>query len=95
MRVWDAWSGALIKELRRGVDKAEIYGVAFRPDESEVCVWSDKGTVHVFKIVTPPSTSSGSGKKGAGGKDSGEKGFVRTLTVLLPSLSLTYQLHVS
>ena len=72
VRIWDAWSGALIKELRRGVDKAEIYGVAFRPDESEVCVWSDKGTVHVFKIAAASSASSASGSKG--GKDSGEKG---------------------
>lgn len=40
-----------MRELRRGTDKAEIYGVAFRPDEREVCVWSDKGTVHVFSLV--------------------------------------------
>ena len=50
VRVWDALSGKLIKEFRRGADKAEIYGVAFRPDEKELCVWSDKGTVHVFSL---------------------------------------------
>ncbi|GJE84439.1 WD40 repeat-like protein [Phanerochaete sordida] len=51
VRIWDAVSGKLIRELRRGTDKAEIYGVSFRPDEREVCVWSDKGTVHVFSLV--------------------------------------------
>jgi WD40 repeat protein len=50
VRVWDAYSGSLIKELRRGTDQAEIYGVAFRPDEQELCVWSDKGTVHIFTL---------------------------------------------
>lgn len=51
VRIWDAVTGKLMRELRRGTDKAEIYGVAFRPDEREVCVWSDKGTVHVFSLV--------------------------------------------
>ena len=32
-------------------DKADIYGVAFRPDERELCVWSDKGTIHAFVLA--------------------------------------------
>ncbi|KAI0796565.1 WD40-repeat-containing domain protein [Abortiporus biennis] len=51
IRVWDAVTGKLLRVLRRGSDKAEIYGVAFRPDEREVCVWSDKGTVHIFSLI--------------------------------------------
>ncbi|KAG5343040.1 hypothetical protein C0989_000030 [Termitomyces sp. Mn162] len=51
VRVWDSLSGKLVREFRRGTDKADIYGVAFRPDEQELCVWSDKGTVHVFTLV--------------------------------------------
>lgn len=50
IRIWDTHTGKLQNELRRGTDKAEIYGVAFRPDEREVAVWSDKGTVHVFSL---------------------------------------------
>jgi len=50
VRVWDTNSGKMVRELRRGSDQAEIYGVAYRPDEEELCVWSDKGTVHVFAI---------------------------------------------
>ncbi|KAG6902300.1 hypothetical protein C0995_001910 [Termitomyces sp. Mi166 len=51
VRVWDSLSGKLVREFRRGTDKADIYGVAFRPDEQELCVWSDKGTVHIFTLV--------------------------------------------
>jgi len=58
VRVWDAYSGGLIKELRRGTDPAEIYGVAFRPDEQEVCVWSDKGTIHVFHLQQDAKAAS-------------------------------------
>jgi WD repeat-containing protein 45 len=52
VRVWDSHTGKLVREFRRGTDKAEIYGVAFRPDERELCVWSDKGTVHVFALTS-------------------------------------------
>ncbi|EKM59385.1 uncharacterized protein PHACADRAFT_114042 [Phanerochaete carnosa HHB-10118-sp] len=58
VRIWDSVTGKLIRELRRGTDKAEIYGVAFRPDEREVCVWSDKGTVHVFSLVGGSGSSN-------------------------------------
>jgi WD40 repeat protein len=51
VRVWDSITGKLVRVFRRGTDKATIYGVAFRPDETELCVWSDKGTVHVFALV--------------------------------------------
>ncbi|KAI0321839.1 WD40-repeat-containing domain protein [Amylostereum chailletii] len=50
VRVWDTATGKQVRELRRGTDQAEIYGVAFRPDEAELCVWSDKGTVHIFAL---------------------------------------------
>jgi WD40 repeat protein len=56
VRIWDSVTGKLVRELRRGTDKAEIYGVAFRPDEQELCVWSDKGTVHVFTLVVSGAT---------------------------------------
>lgn len=55
VRVWDAMTGNPVDSFRRGADQAEIYSVAFRPDEKELCVCSDKGTVHVF--VLPDSVS--------------------------------------
>jgi len=56
VRIWDSVTGKLVREFRRGSDKADIYGVAFRPDEQELCVWSDKGTVHVFTLVVSGAT---------------------------------------
>lgn len=58
VRIWDSLTGKLSRELRRGTDKAEIYGVAFRPDERELCVWSDKGTVHVFALAVGSGASN-------------------------------------
>lgn len=58
VRIWDSVTGKAIREFRRGSDKAVIYGVAFRPDEQEVCVWSDKGTVHVFSLAGDSGGSS-------------------------------------
>jgi WD40 repeat protein len=50
VRIWDVVKGQHSHEFRRGIDRAHIYGVAFRPDEKECCAWSDKGTVHVFSL---------------------------------------------
>ncbi|KAF8493517.1 WD40-repeat-containing domain protein [Gautieria morchelliformis] len=50
IRIWDTHTGNLAREFRRGTDRAVIYGVAFKRDESEICVWSDKGTIHVFRL---------------------------------------------
>lgn len=57
LRVWDASRGRLERELRRGMDRAEMWGVQFQDgvreaDKSQkggmVVGWSDKGTVHVW-----------------------------------------------
>ncbi|CCM04827.1 uncharacterized protein FIBRA_07020 [Fibroporia radiculosa] len=58
IRIWNSNTGVRVREFRRGTDKAEIYGVAFRPDEREVCVWSDKGTVHVFSLAEASGSSN-------------------------------------
>ncbi|KAA1466227.1 hypothetical protein DENSPDRAFT_831002 [Dentipellis sp. KUC8613] len=58
VRIWDTATGKQVRELRRGSDQAEIYGVAFRPDESEICVWSDKGTIHIFALTIGSGTSN-------------------------------------
>ncbi|KAI0049646.1 hypothetical protein FA95DRAFT_847716 [Auriscalpium vulgare] len=58
VRVWDTATGKQVRELRRGSDQAAIYGVAFRPDEAELCVWSDKGTVHIFALTMGTGVSN-------------------------------------
>ena len=57
VRVWDTATGKQVRELRRGSDQAEIYGVAFRPDETEICAWSDKGTIHIFALAVRSGAS--------------------------------------
>ncbi|KAJ1928319.1 Phosphatidylinositol 3,5-bisphosphate-binding protein [Tieghemiomyces parasiticus] len=50
VRVFHAGSGKLLNELRRGVDRAEIYSIAFSHDSTRLCVSSDKGTIHIFNL---------------------------------------------
>lgn len=52
VRIWDPTSAQLAKELRRGTDSAEIFGIAIRKDGGAVCVSSDKGTVHVWNLTS-------------------------------------------
>lgn len=63
IRIFDTASGKLQNELRRGVDRAEIYSIAFNSDATRVCVSSDKGTVHIFNICgrLPANGSTSSG----------------------------------
>ncbi|WWC65917.1 uncharacterized protein I303_108539 [Kwoniella dejecticola CBS 10117] len=62
IRVWDTTRGRLERELRRGVDKAEMWGCDFESGgggggggggKSRVVGWSDKGTIHVWKDDNP------------------------------------------
>ncbi|XP_022746764.1 autophagy-related protein 18a-like [Durio zibethinus] len=50
IRVFNTLDGTLIQEVRRGVDRAEIYSLAFSPTAQWLAVSSDKGTVHVFSL---------------------------------------------
>ncbi|KAJ3029527.1 hypothetical protein HDV00_009552 [Rhizophlyctis rosea] len=50
VRVFEARSSRLVNELRRGVDRANIYSIAFNLEETNLCVASDKGTIHIFTI---------------------------------------------
>lgn len=37
-------------QVRRGVDRADIYSIALSPDVQWLAVSSDKGTVHIFSL---------------------------------------------
>lgn len=39
-----------VRELRRGLDEAKIFGVALRADGEAVAVTSDKGTIHIWDL---------------------------------------------
>jgi WD40 repeat protein len=45
-------SGDLLQELRRGMDRATIHSIAFNPSTSLVACSSDKGTVHIFALIS-------------------------------------------
>ncbi|KAF0975748.1 hypothetical protein FDP41_005075 [Naegleria fowleri] len=48
IRIFDTHKGTKLQEVRRGADKADIYGIAFSPDSQFFCASSDKGTIHIF-----------------------------------------------
>lgn len=50
IRLWAAQNGALLTELRRGIDHARIYSLAISPGSKRLAVCSDKNTVHVYNL---------------------------------------------
>ncbi|KAJ8898817.1 hypothetical protein K2173_007242 [Erythroxylum novogranatense] len=50
VRIFNTADGALLREVRRGADRAEIYSLAFSSTAQWLAVSSDKGTVHVFNL---------------------------------------------
>lgn len=92
IRIFDTVSGRLLNELRRGVDRADIYSIAFSPDATKLCVSSDKGTVHIFNLQakhggddsnTMPNTNdqmvSSSSSSAAGGNRHSNFKFMKDL----------------
>ncbi|KAI8325013.1 WD40 repeat-like protein [Martensiomyces pterosporus] len=76
IRIFDTMSGRLLHELRRGVDRADIYSIAFSPDNTRLCVSSDKGTVHVFNLEAKQDHSqlaAGASPAGASATASGNR----------------------
>ncbi|GAA5831808.1 hypothetical protein JCM11251_003893 [Rhodosporidiobolus azoricus] len=68
VRIWDSQTSALVKELRRGTDTAEIFGISIRRDGGAVAVSSDKGTVHVWDLTREKDDKR---KASSGGSESG------------------------
>ena len=50
IRIFSVPGCELLHTLRRGSTAARIYSISFSADSTMVCVSSDKGTVHVFKL---------------------------------------------
>jgi WD repeat-containing protein 45 len=64
IRVYDTATGELLQELRRGTDRAEIYGLVFNQNASLLACTSDKGTVHIFKLSDAVHESSDASTSG-------------------------------
>jgi WD40 repeat protein len=58
VRLWSFPSCTKLAELRRGVDPAAIFSLAFSPDGSTLAVTSDKSTLHIFDLKTATTASS-------------------------------------
>ncbi|MQL76255.1 hypothetical protein Taro_008625 [Colocasia esculenta] len=50
IRIFNTMDGSRLQEVRRGVDRAEIYSIALSPNAQWLAVSSDKGTVHIFSL---------------------------------------------
>ncbi|KAK8691830.1 hypothetical protein V6N13_075325 [Hibiscus sabdariffa] len=50
IRIFNTMDGTRLQEVRRGVDRADIYSLALSPNAQWLAVSSDKGTVHIFHL---------------------------------------------
>ncbi|GAA0172501.1 scaffold/adaptor protein [Lithospermum erythrorhizon] len=50
IRIFNTIDGTKLQEVRRGVDKANIYSLSLSPNAQWLVVSSDKGTIHVFTL---------------------------------------------
>lgn len=50
IRIFNTMDGTRLQEVRRGVDRADIYSIALSPNVQWLVVSSDKGTVHIFGL---------------------------------------------
>jgi WD repeat-containing protein 45 len=58
IRIFDSDTGLVLQELRRGLDKADIYCLCFNLASEWLAVTSDKGTVHLYTLKKPNNKSS-------------------------------------
>ncbi|XP_072983466.1 autophagy-related protein 18c-like [Typha latifolia] len=50
IRIFNTMDGTRLQEVRRGLDRADIYSIALSPNVQWLAVSSDKGTVHIFSL---------------------------------------------
>lgn len=50
IRIFNTMDGSRLQEVRRGVDRADIYNIALSPNVQWLAASSDKGTVHIFSL---------------------------------------------
>ncbi|XP_010505835.1 PREDICTED: autophagy-related protein 18c-like isoform X2 [Camelina sativa] len=50
IRIFNTMDGTRLQEVRRGVDRADIYSIALSPNVQWLAVSSVKGTVHIFSL---------------------------------------------
>jgi hypothetical protein len=79
IRLWNCYTGEPLRELRRGMDRADIYCLAFNSASTYLACSSDKGTVHIFSLAGPPPPAPGTaGSSGVSGGKMGGEGEVNS-----------------
>ncbi|CAI7859607.1 unnamed protein product [Closterium sp. NIES-54] len=79
IRVFNTADGTKLHELRRGVERADIYSLVFSPKAPFLVAASDRGTIHVFSLRhsqgqgqgQEDGVGGGEGKAGATGSGGG------------------------
>jgi WD40 repeat protein len=77
VRIFETSGGQLLHELRRGVDRAEIYCLQFNLTSEYVAVTSDKGTVHLFNLAKAGAQNAKSNLSFLGGYFQSEWSFAQ------------------
>jgi hypothetical protein len=54
IRLWNCYTGEPLRELRRGMDRADIYCICFNSTSTYLACSSDKGTIHIFSLTGAP-----------------------------------------
>uniref|UniRef100_A0A1D1ZFJ4 WD repeat domain phosphoinositide-interacting protein 3 n=1 Tax=Anthurium amnicola TaxID=1678845 RepID=A0A1D1ZFJ4_9ARAE len=98
IRIFNTMDGSRLQEVRRGVDRAEIFGVALSPNAQWLAASSDKGTVHIFSLRVrvfgedaPNHNASGQGPAMVHSNSSNAiDAFVSQSTGINPSSSLSF-----
>ena len=52
IRIYSTETGDFLTELRRGTEKAEIYSICFNSASKFLACSSDRGTIHIFSLIT-------------------------------------------
>ncbi|XP_072975798.1 autophagy-related protein 18d-like [Typha angustifolia] len=50
IRIFNTMDGTRLQEVRRGLERADVYSIALSPDVQWLAVSSDRATVHVFRL---------------------------------------------
>ncbi|CAI5457755.1 unnamed protein product [Closterium sp. Yama58-4] len=74
IRVFNTADGTKLHELRRGVERADIYSLVFSPKAPFLVAASDRGTIHVFSLRHSQENGQEDGVGGGEGKPSGSGG---------------------
>ncbi|KAL5711565.1 Autophagy-related protein 18d [Ranunculus cassubicifolius] len=94
IRIFNTMDGTRLQEVRRGVDRADIYSLALSPNVQWLAVSSDKGTVHIFglrvRVVGEDSPSSHSSSLTHQNSSTSLEAFISPTTGANPGSSFSF-----